>query len=276
MDEIRDLISEDRIEEAIEQLLLLTEGNQRRNNVVLQIAARFQKLKDENMEGVLSTESFNIEHNRILNSLLEFTAQQDAPRKFYLKPVHYMLLSGFGVLLAALVYTAKSKGRVPDEPIEVTLTKDTTRPGTIRQDTTPPPKPPHIEPKVVKSKPSPIKYQAFNYPSAIRPALAPLLKDIPFQTAAPVLIEFEYSPALSAFDPERGKWNYNGGYIVLKINERKINLPEIKLKALKSPTGNDRSFIEEEINNEINTEISKSGNIKIIAQKIKENVQMLR
>jgi hypothetical protein len=75
----RKLISQAKTEQAIKILEEAHKGNERNQNQLILLSARFQKLKKDNMLGLMSNSEANIETNRIVSALLEFMqdAEQD-------------------------------------------------------------------------------------------------------------------------------------------------------------------------------------------------------
>ncbi len=71
--EIKALISNNEIEKACEKLIDLTKSDHRKNDELLLIKRKIQKIKSENRMGVLANEDMDIGYSRISFSLLEIT-----------------------------------------------------------------------------------------------------------------------------------------------------------------------------------------------------------
>jgi len=77
-DEIRQLVASGDLEKALEHLLALTEGTAR-HALAVQLAARFNTLKNNELKGIVSFENARLERNQITHDLLELLEGRPVP-----------------------------------------------------------------------------------------------------------------------------------------------------------------------------------------------------
>lgn len=79
IDEVRHLISENRLESVFEELLLRYENNQKKRDSVYSIKAQHNTLKHENIRGVITYKNKSLGQNLIVDKLLNLISLEDTP-----------------------------------------------------------------------------------------------------------------------------------------------------------------------------------------------------
>ncbi len=109
-DQIRNLIAQNKLTEAIE-ILRSSLNAQSQKNALIVIENRWNDLKEKRINGTISTEHSNIEQNKICNSLLALLDSKENPTSGLLKSNKrmYMILGGVLLIAAAIFGISLSK-----------------------------------------------------------------------------------------------------------------------------------------------------------------------
>lgn len=258
MDLIQKLIKNNQIGEAIEKVLEWYKNDKDIYESAILISSRYKKLQKEWREGLVSREEYYQLSAQISHSILEVSssAEEKGITPSYDKPFSYkyviplillfMLLALYLVKYNAYPDKQKPKENITSPPIiEDTSIIDSTP--TIK----PKPRignvdsPPRIK-SPIKVKPQiNINPHGIEIPSSLLDSIKTIeVEKNNADKEKEYEIFFSYSTKLNEKDRERNTFNFQGGHLILKINNESWDLEGIKLRAYEDPNGYRRDVIE--------------------------------
>ena len=214
---IKKLVSENRYDEAFDKLLLCTKMDNHLHNLVLQLKSRYEKLKEDEISGIIYKKDYDIERNRIADSLIKISEKVNCSNRTH--SIWGLIILGLLVVASLLIVvwnnTHSDNPVVPEQPdsnVMVNPPIDTPKTNeTIKAKPTSDPKP--IKPTIKFSTDIDNKDISTYFNSCIKELERTIKTDVD------QIYTINLKSGIEKWDEENGKYIFRGG-------ELKVTLPE--------------------------------------------------
>ncbi len=259
MNPVQKLITDNRIEEAIEKLLVISGNDSYLNSSVQQLKSRYSKLKKDSWDGTLSKEESDLERNRITNSLLEISKTVDFERGKRNKKVVFGV-AGIGIVLLALGIIFYDDVFPQQQPIIDEEGSDSIPSEKPESGTTELP-PIETEKPAIKKPEFKLVLEGENMTGLFESCLKAHFEETGFSKSFKV----DYS---GIYEAGEERYNFNGSELKLISNGIVVNTG-IQLKEVRKVGGLSLPKIKEGIMEDLRAKLENRENIETLCEKLK-------